>query len=165
MRYTARSRDRSKNLLALLTGAATFGTVAATGAVTGVAAHRSALDTQAREEADAFRAASVRAAAGRAAQRIPWSRVVTVVKDRPRRTVVHTVVVHRASAPGVASAGAGAPVSTPSYVPPAPSSGSSGRGPVTRAPSPPQPAPQPAPAPAPKPAPAPAPAPAPSSGS
>ena len=96
MRYTARSRDRSKNLLALLTGAATFGTVAATGAVTGVAAHRSALDAQAREEADAFRTASARAAAGRAAQRIPWSRVVTVVKDRPR---AHRRA-HRGGAPG-----------------------------------------------------------------
>ena len=161
MRYTARTRDRSKNLLALLTGAATFGTVAATGAVTGVVAHRSALDAQAREEADAFRTASVRAAAGRAAQRIPWSRVVTVVKDRPRRTVVHTVVVHRASAPGVAAAGAGAPLSTPSYSSPVSSSGPSGSGSVTRVPSP----PRVVPAPAPPPAPAPAPAPAPSSGS
>ena len=52
MRYTARTRDRYKNLVALLTGAATFGTVAATGAVTGIAAHDSALRDRARAEAD-----------------------------------------------------------------------------------------------------------------
>jgi len=154
MRYTPRTRDRYKNLVALLTGAATFGTVAATGAVTGIAAHHSALRDRAREEADAFRTASARAAAVRARQRIPWSPLVTVLKTRPHRTVVRTVVVHRVSSPGVASVGAGAPVrapvrapsvSTPAYHPPTT---------VSRAAPPPRP-----------PAPAPAPAPAPSSGS
>ena len=113
MRYTPRTRDRYKNLVALLTGAATFGTVAATGAVTGIAAHHSALLDRAREEADAFRTDSTRAAAVRARQRIPWSPLVTVVKTRPHRTVVRTVVVHRVSSPGVASVGGGAPVRTP----------------------------------------------------
>ena len=123
MRYTPRTRDRYKNLVALLTGAATFGTVAATGAVTGIAAHHSALRDRAREEADAFRTASARAAAVRARQRIPWSPLVTVVKTRPHRTVVRTVVVHRVSRPGVASVGAGAagphPVGQHPGVPPA----------------------------------------------
>jgi len=120
MRYSARTRDRYKNLVALLTGAATFGTVAATGAVTGIAAHDSALRDRARAEADAFRTASARAAAVRARQRIPWSPLVTVLKNRPHRTVVHTVVVHRVSRPGVASVGAGAPVSAPPARAPAP---------------------------------------------
>ncbi len=156
MRYTPSSRDRYKNLVALLTGAATFGSVAATGAATGLAAHQSALRDRAREEADAFRVAAARATAGRAAQRIPWSPLTTLVKTRPQRTVVRTVVVHRASRAGVAAAGAGAPVSSPVYQPApaasAPSGGSGGGSTVSRAPSPPR-------------APAPAPAPAPSSGS
>lgn len=110
MPYTARSRDRYKMVAALTTGAVAFGTVAATGLATGAAAHATAERDLARRQQDAEAAAQALAAWQRSVQVAPARRVVVVTRVRPQRTVVHTRVVHRVSAAGVAQVGAGAPV-------------------------------------------------------
>lgn len=148
MRYTPRSRDRYKNLLALMTGVATFGSFAGTGIVTGVAAHDTALQDQERAQADALAAAAQRAAASRAAQPLPYSPTIVVTKARPQKTVVEEV-----SVPAAAAVGSGgtvsptAPAAPPVAAAPAPPAGGTT---VSQAP-PAAPAPPPAPAPAPAP--------------
>src|SRR5680860_1301454 len=120
MRYTPRSRDRYKNLLALMTGLATFGTFAATGTVTGLAAHQTALRDQEREQTDALAARAQRTAASRATPPLPYSPTITLTKTRPQDTVVRQV-----SVPAVTSVGEGGTVSSapPASAPPAPQSG------------------------------------------
>lgn len=113
MPYTARSRDRYKLLAALTTGTVAFGTVAATGVATGLAAHATAERDLARRQQDAQAAAQALAAWRRSAQVAPARRVVIVTKPRPRRTVVHTRVVHQVSGVGVAQVGAGGVVTRP----------------------------------------------------
>jgi type II secretory pathway pseudopilin PulG len=97
-------------LAALTTGAVAFGTVAATGAVTGVAARATAERDLARQQQQARAAAQALAAYKRAVQVAPARQVVVVTKTRPQRTVVHTHVVHRVSSAGVAQVGTGWPV-------------------------------------------------------
>lgn len=161
MRYTPRSRDRYKNLLALLTGAAAFGSFVATGAVTGLAARQMGEQDQAKEQAKADAARAHQVAASRATQRIAWTPRITVSEPRPQRTVVE-----RVSGPAAASPGSGGPVtsnaatsnaatSSPVTSSPATASQPAGSTSTSSAPA----------APAPAPAAAPAPAPAPSSGS
>lgn len=154
MTYTARTRDRFKSLVALVTGVAAFASVTAAGAATGSAAHDTALRDQAREQEQARLDAAARVAALQAAgQQATAPPPITVVGRRPQRTVVRTHVVHQVSRPGVAAVGPGGTISA---LPPS--------APVT----PPDPAAGPAPAPAPAPLPAPvaaAPAPAPTTGS
>ena len=145
MRYTPRSRDRYKNLLALMTGLATFGAFAGTGTVTGLAAHQTAMRDQERAQADALTAGVQRAAASRSVHPLPYSPTIIVTKPRPQKTVVEQV-----SVPGAAAVGSGGAVSAAPAAPAAGGSASSSSA---------------APAPAPPPAPAPAPVPAPSSGS
>jgi hypothetical protein len=104
MRYTPKSRDRYKNLLALLTGAATFGSFVATGAVTGAAARQTGEEEQAKAAKEA-EAARVKYSAALAAARQPaWTPVVTLTDQRPQRTVVREV-----SGPGPAPARPGQP--------------------------------------------------------
>lgn len=146
MAYTARSRDRYKTLAALSTGVVVFGTVTATGAVTGLAAHETSLRDQAQQEQQARQAAKESAAYQRklyrnAARVDPGT--VTIERSRPHRTVVHTRVVHQAGAPGVAQVGGGAPVtSAPTTTGSAGSSGGSSTA-ALPPPAPPPPPPKP----------------------
>jgi hypothetical protein len=113
MPYTARSRDRYKLLAALTTGTVAFGTVAATGVATGLAAQATAEHDLARRQEEAQVAAQALAAWRRSAQPAPARRVVVVTQPRPQRTIVHTRVVHQVSGAGVARVGVGAAVTRP----------------------------------------------------
>jgi hypothetical protein len=146
MHYTTRSRDRWKAALALLTGLASFGTVTAVGAATGLAARQTGLRDQHRAAEQAYQQAQARAAALRRAQWQPASRVIEVTRTRPHRTVVLTRVVHVASAPGVAVAGPNPAVSAPvHYAAPSTGGGTTTSSSTVPAPPPPPPPPPPAP--------------------
>lgn len=146
MPYTARTRDRYKLLAALTTGTVAFGTVAATGVATGLAAHATAERDLARRQEDAQAAAQALAAWRRSAQVAPVRRVVVVTHARPQRTVVHTRVVHQVSGAGVAQVGAGGTVSRPVTVSaPAPAPVNTQTSTQQAAPPPPPPPPPPAP--------------------
>jgi hypothetical protein len=133
-------RDVYKAAAAGVTGLTAFGALAVTGTVAGAAAHEKALQD-----------------AQKAVPPAPAPAPQVVEKRRRHRTVVHTRVVHEASAPAVTRPATGGTVTTHTSTAGTPSHSSGST--VTHA------APKPAPAPAPKPAPKPAPAPAPSSGS
>lgn len=148
MPQTPRSRDRYKNLLAFLTGAAAFGSFVGTGAATGMAAHATGTEEQAKAQEKADAARIHYAAALRARQRPAWTPKVTVTEPRPQKTIVE-----RVSGPAAAAVGSGGSVSS-SGAAAAPAPAASGSTSSSSS------APPPAPA-----APAPAPAPAPSSGS
>ncbi len=151
MRYTPRSRDRYKSLVALTTGVVALGSFAATGVATGLAAKQTTERDAARADAEATAAALARAAAARARQPLPWSPQITVVKHRPSRTVVRTHVVHQVSSVGVAAPASGGSVGYSAPVQSAPSTSSGGGGASTTFSAPPPPPPPPAPAPAPAP--------------
>ena len=146
MRYTSRSRDRYRGLMSLLTGLAAFGTVAASGAATGLAARQTAVRNRERADAAALAAEQARADSVRSAMS-QRPRTVRVTKTRATRTVVVTRVVHAVSGPGVASVGGGA-VTAPQPVS-APAASSASHSTSTSAAPPPTPPPAAAPAPAP----------------
>jgi hypothetical protein len=141
MAYTKRSRDRYKNFVALLGGLAAFGTVAGTGAAAGLAAHDSEVRDQ-EQQRERAEAAAARAAVAMLSQPV---RQITVIRTRPSRTVVHTRVVHAASAPGSATPATGGTVAGAPY--PSTTGSSSGSSQAVSAAPPPAPAPAPAPAP------------------
>jgi hypothetical protein len=146
MPYTARSRDRYKMLAALTTGVVAFGTVAATGVATGLAAHATAERDLARRQQDAQAAAQALAARRRSVQVAPARRVIIVTRTRPQRTVVHTRVVHRVSSSGVAQVGVGGAVtSSAGLAAPAPAPVRVQASTPQAAPPPPPPPPPPAP--------------------
>lgn len=146
MQYTTRSRDRWKGALALLTGLASFGTVTAVGAATGLAARQTGLRDQHRAEEQAYQQAQARAAAMRRVQWQQSSRLVRITRTRPQRTQVVTRVVHVVSAPGVAVAAPNPAVSAPvHYAAPSTSGGSTTSSSTVPAPPPPPPPPPPAP--------------------
>lgn len=111
--YTSQSRDRYRTGTAILTGLATFGAIAATGAVTSVAAGQTAHE---RSERTKERAAADRSRAH------PDSG--SVARRRPHEVVVRTTVVHRVSRPAAGTVGRGGSVSssgsTSSYTPASP---------------------------------------------
>jgi hypothetical protein len=140
MPYTPRSRERFRSVVALLTGAAAFTTVAATGVVTGLAARQTGLRDQQRAQEQARLDTAPRAARPRT------SRDVSVL-PRPQRIVIHTTVVRRTSREGVAAVGAGGNVrSRPPGTSSVSGSGQSTGSLVRPAPAAPPPAPAPAPA-------------------
>jgi len=156
MAYTARTRDRYHVLAALTSGAFAVGSLAAAGALTGVAARQTTMSEQARRDNATAQLLLARTEAARTDPRPPVPATVVILRPRPVRTVVQTQVLHRASAPGTAAVGTGGTVSsTPSSSSPPPAAAPAPAAParVVQA----APAPQPAAPPAPKPAPAPAP--------
>jgi hypothetical protein len=103
--YTSHSRDRYRNGTAILTGLATFGAIAATGAVTSVVAGQTAQDRAQQGQPPTQKAA----------------RLGSEARRRPHKVVVRTTVVHRVSTPSAGTVGSGGSVSsygdTSSYTP------------------------------------------------
>jgi hypothetical protein len=121
MTYTARSRDRYKAVAATTTGIIVFGATAATGVSAGLAARATAV-----ENAPVAESAIVQP-----------QHVKPVKRERPERTVIHTRIITRTTAPGTAQPATGSTVSASNQ--PAAST------PQAPANPPAQPAPQPAP--------------------
>ena len=113
MAYTPRTRDRYRLLVSAVSGLTTVGVVAATGAVTGLAAEQTA-----RRDAARAQAAGMPATPTRTANREPHRAVVW--KRRPHRTVVSTRVIQQASSP---SSWVGRPLGSPGRPPAAPHPG------------------------------------------
>lgn len=127
MTYTARSRDRFKALAATTTGVIVFGATAATGAAAGLAARATAIENPPVAES-----ASVQQ---------PPQHVSPIKRERPERTVIHTRIITRTTAPGAVQPATGSTVSVPNQ--PAASAPQGAANPPAK------PAPQPAPQPAP----------------
>ena len=140
MAYTPRTRDRYRLLVSAVSGLTTVGVVAATGAVTGLAAEQTARRDAARAQAAGMPATPTRTATRETHRAVVWKR-------RPHRTVVSTRVIQQASsALELGGSTPALPGPSPGGTPPGSPSPHPGPAPTpTTAPSPQPPPPTPAP--------------------